>query len=314
MKAHAFEWYGRQVLTFYRQGRYREALEVARQAWQDCPEHDYDILWWLACLYSRTGELERSLEAFQEALKRGYWWHEQLLLDDPDLEPLHGHAEFQGILAECASRRHAAQAQSKPELLVLTPSSSLLEHPPPLLIALHARGGNAPDFAPYWEPILTQGWLLAVPQSSQVFSHRGLCWDNYDQAQQELTDAFEKIRSTHTFDLNRVILAGFSQGASLAILTALQDHPISCRGCIAVVPAFRNLDRALLLAKQAAKRLRVVLMTGDQDRYYAQTQQFYTEALRQGLECQLWVEPGLGHEFPPDFAAKLLQALDFIVS
>lgn len=314
MEARDFRWYGQQVLTLYRQGKYREALEVAKQAWHDCPEHGGDVLWWLACLYSRTGELEKSLEALREALKRGYWWHEQLLLGDPDLEPLYSHAGFQEILAESKSRQRAAQAQARPELVVLTPPNLQLE-PPPLLITLHARGGNARDFAPYWEPILAHGWLLAVPQSSQVFSHNGFCWDNREQAQRELAEAFEKIRSTYAFDLNRVVLAGFSQGASLAIVIALQGHPIPCRGCIALVPGFRELETLFSWMSQASERgLRLVLMTGDQDRYYAQAQQFYTEASRRGLRVQLWVEPGLGHEFPSDFATKLLKALDFIMS
>lgn len=315
MEARDFRWYSKQLFAFYNQQQYREALEVAQRAWQDCPEHDYDVLWWLACLYSRTGNLEKSLEAFQEALKRGYWWSKQLLLCDPDLEPLHDHAEFHKILAECEARHRAAQAQAKPELLVFTPPTLPPEHLPPLLIALHARGGNASQFAPYWQPVLAQGWLLAVPQSSQVFSHEGFCWDDREQAQRELTEAFEQIRSSYAFDPKQVISAGFSQGASLAILLALQGQPIPCRGCIAIVPSFRDLEALFPRMSQAAEQgLRVVLMTGDQDRYYAQAQQFCTKASRRGLKVQLWVEPGLGHEFPSDFATKLLKALDFIVS
>lgn len=91
-----------QVLEFYRQGYYREALEVALVAKGRFPEKEGEVSWWIACLTRRLGNVDGALEILREALRAGPWWGEYFL-NDPDLEPLR-------------ERQRAAQVQARARL------------------------------------------------------------------------------------------------------------------------------------------------------------------------------------------------------
>jgi len=59
------------------------------------------------------------------------------------------------------------------------------------------------------------GFLLAAVQSSQMCAREEYCWDDQAQGEQEVLQAFARLRASHAFDDGNVILAGASQGDDL---------------------------------------------------------------------------------------------------
>ena len=316
MKGQEFWRVRGRVIELHGEGRYREALAVAEEARRRFPEKEAETSYWIACLKCLLGEVEEALCALQGALEKGHWWGERWLMQDPDLEPLRDRPKFQEIVAESRRRQEAAQARAKPELLVLPPKNCEQGRAFPLLITLHWYGGTAEEFAPFWEAAREAGFLVAVPQSSQVVSEDGYCWDDRDLAVQEIVAHWEQLKQDYPLDLQRVILAGASQGGRLAIELALAGEPIPARGLIAVVPAIREPEGLTTCAERAAKRgLRGWILTGEHDHFRPGAKRLCEFLREKGIPCEFVVIPGLGHDFPvpEDFGTRLPSAIEFVL-
>lgn len=307
--------YQSQLFQLYSEQRYQEALKLAEEAGRRFPKRVGRTIYWRACLLCRLGQADEALRVLQEGLTQGYWWFIRDLTEDADLAPLKDRPEFQEIIAECERRRKIAQARAKPYLKVVEPPKGSTPQSP-LLIALHWAGGNAEDFADYWQAALEEDWLVALPQSSQICSEDGFWWPDRDQGKREVLEAFQAVQRDYAFDADRVVIAGASQGGTLAILLALEGA-IPCRGFLAVVPGMRDstVEELTPQLKSAAERgLRGWIVTGERDYCIEPTKRFHEEAERQDLRCELIIEPGMGHEFPKNFDAKLREALAFLLS
>lgn len=164
MEQKGFHQVRREVLELHRQGRYQEALETALRARSRFPEKEGEASYRIACFKCRLGEAEEALHVLLEALEKGRWWGEHWLRNDPDLEPIRGRPEFSWVMEVSKERQRAAQAQAKPELLVLPPEAG--KERSPLLIALHGFGGSAEGFAPYCEAArkLASWWRFPNPR------------------------------------------------------------------------------------------------------------------------------------------------------
>jgi len=217
------------------------------------------------------------------------------------------------LLEVCKKRQQAAQAKAKPELLLLTPKRK--REKSPLLIVLHWFGGTAQAFAPYWEVAQEYGFLVAIPQSSQVVSEEGFGWSDKELARRELAAHWERLKSEEGVDPNQVILAGASQGGTLAIELALTGEPISALGFIAVVPAIHDPQRLAELAKEVAKQgVKGLVITGEHDHFRSAARAFSAQAQEAGLSCELQVVPELGHDFPEDFPSRLGEGLHLLLA
>jgi predicted esterase len=239
------------------------------------------------------------------------WWSEAQLSGDSDLAALQGDPEFERMLVLCKERHAAAQAVVKAGLLVREPEG---KGPHPLLIALHGRGSCPDQDLDSWEPVVVQGWLLALPQSSQLSSPDRYAWDDSQKAVAEIVGHFESLVKRHDVDAERVILGGFSQGAALAIQMALRND-ISVRGFLSVAPGRLAAEHLEALAEAAAKRgLRGYLVAGGHDPRFEGFKGIHDVLLKHGLPCMLEDHPDIGHEFPPDFAKSLEKALAFLLA
>ncbi len=310
----AFSELQARVFDLYGKGASREALDIVLRAREVFPERAGRISFWTGCLRSRLGELDEALEALEQAVEEGFWSPE-MFRTDPDLEPLRGREDFRAVLAKCEHLREEAQAKARPELLVRTPPDYAADRRYPLLLALHGRGGNARDPLPHWSEALSAGLILALPQSSQVMGSESFSWDDPERARQELGDHYRALQRDHPVDTVRVVLAGYSQGGALALSLALQGDPVPPRAFILVapspLPAFGTLEAAIENA--TARGLQGWIWTGQRDPSLEATKELHRFLVEGGLDCQLHVEPDVGHEFPPDFASKLKSAVTFLV-
>jgi len=326
MASTGFLDYRNRLFRYYNQSRYREALEVARDAAKKFPDYDVKTSFWIACLQSRLGHHAEAILTLQDAVNRNIWWPAEVLRD-ADLDPIRGRPEFKTLEAECnrLKREHVNQKAS-PDLLVRVPPGYGEGKEWPALMVFHQRYGERPELssAP-WLAVLSTGMILAVPWSSQVYAHDGRSWDSIEVSEKDIKWAFSKLKD-YRLDSKNLVVGGFSQGGALSIYTVLK-RIVPVRGFVAVAPSDwiipeekpateRQLpSEAFLSIVEASdcRGLRGSIIIGDKDPFFPKIEQLYELMVQKGLEGQMQIEAGLGHEYPEKFEDKLRSALDFVL-
>lgn len=299
----------REIFSLYGQKRLEEALEQTRRVRPHFPSETARLAFWEACFLSLLERPQEALGVLQAGLEEGLWWNPERLKQDSDLAGLQELPEFKTLLEVCQIRKQQAQLRAQPRLRVFpppNPSTSV-----PLLLAFHMRGSNLEETAPHWQPLSQHGVLLALLQSGQVEGPWGYCWDDYAQAKQEAQQAYTLLQTQHPFHPQTLVLAGASQGAGLAVRLTL-EQALPSRGFVAVVGAGALEPLLPHLEAAVQKGLRGVFITGEDDPARAHIIQVAHELKAQGLPVRLEVVPGLGHDYPPDFAERLVEALRFL--
>ncbi len=306
-----FSRLAQEVFRLYLDGKYLKAAEVNEGLVHDFPGEGVLTSYWRICLRNMAGDTAGSLQALETALEEGLWWSESRLRNEADLASLQENPDFERMLAVCRERHQTAQKEVRPELIVRAPSGGKSY---PLLIAIHGRDGNAEQTLEFWKPAVAWGWLLAVPQSSQVTAPGEFHWDDPRQGMKEIQGHFHRL--TRDYDLNprHVILAGFSQGGALALQMALRARIPAC-GFLSVVPGrFASEDLELHLDNARDRSLRGYLVSGGQDPRHDSFVNICRTLSDHGVPCFLEDHPKLGHAYPPDFKKSLKKALAFLLA
>ena len=308
-----------QLMHLYQNGEYAQALDLATRAASQFPAEALRTCYWRVCMASLLDETALALQALEEALASGLWYAEAQLRQDPDLQSLQGLPEFEHMVEVCRKREAEAQAQAAPALITLQPESGCQpgSQPCPLLLALHGNKRTAEVTVGFWRSAVSEGWLLALPQSSQVRGPDGYVWNDRDRAVREIQEHYDTLCQQYAIDSDRVVLAGFSLGGELAIWLAMSGT-IEARGFIAVGPGGPYMNEpdkwAPLIEDSQGRGLRGYLVVGEQDVFCYEGAQALAALLKsRDIPCELEVHPNLGHDFPPEFQQSLTRALEFVL-
>ena len=159
-----------------------------------------------------------------------------------------------------------------------------------------------------------EGWLVAVPQSSQVVSPAGYGWGDGDRALKEVCGHYRTMVRDYPVDLNRVVVGGFSQGGTAAISMALSGS-VPVRGILGIACAPRSLDEVReAIGGTSVREMRLYLLVGDKDHVLERATDFAEILKSAGMTARLDIRPALGHELPDDFGRSLVAALEFLGS
>ena len=302
MSEMTFGEFDRQVTALYEAKEYQRAYELVEREYQNFPDYQPLLAYWRLCMNSVVGRKAEALRIFQAALDQGYWFAPKWL-NDPDLAELEPLPEFQAMVEICHQRLAVAQAESRPELLVATPKEQTGALP--LMIALHGNNGNAANALPKWERIAAQGWLLAIPQSSQIVGPDAYVWDERETGVKEVREHLAQLSGDYNVDPERVVLGGFSKGGGQAIWIALHRSIKTC-GFIVLGPYLttEELDAlSVLLETQKLADLRGYILAGEEDNGCLPVSRKVAELLNaHDIPCELELLPGLSHSYPEDFA------------
>jgi predicted esterase len=301
-----------QAFELYKKGDFQRAYDLLSKAASDYPEHKQRIFEWRFDIAARMGKFDLAEDLLEEALNAGYFYSEFSLRKDEDLQGLQGRPHFEALVQRNFAMMAEEQKHSAPRLELFNrgvEEKSTL----PLLLALHGNNSNIFRFREHWESLRGSPWLVALAQSSQV-SGKGLySWNNLEIAEREVREHFRQLIGAFSVDPQRVLIGGFSKGAHIAILAAVQEW-VRIKGFIAVAPYIG--DPAAwepLLEKEYDGALRGCFLLGEEDEMCTPGALALSEIfLRRGIHCMVKTFPGVGHDFPPDFEQLIWQVLDFL--
>ena len=307
-----FSEISREFFGLYGKQSYADALALV-QAWLPAfPERRTEMITWEICMQSQLGRSADAIQTLANAIQTStYWWSPDALHNDPDLAPLQGNPEYERLVSVCENRWQTAMKKSRPERLVFAPKTGNTTKLP-VLITFHGWGANAEKEAPHWRGLADQGWLVAVTRSSQPRADGLYVWDDLGRSVREAKAHYRALCRDYPVDTQRLVLAGFSQGGGRALWLSL-SRALPARGFIGVGPFLDEFDDLVpTLPPPRRSRLRVALVTGSEEQDEGMFAQIEELCKTRSIPFQQEVVPGIGHEYPPDFAPILSRAFAFI--
>jgi predicted esterase len=296
--------------------QYAEALDLITR---EGPNFLTDRIWvdyWRMYTAAGIGNYELVFQVAKQSLADGLWYGEAMWRRLPSFQTIQSDPNF-----ECIATAHRAAEERD----TLADERILLTHLPenhsstsPLLVALHGNNSTASQTLPFWQAAVSQDWVLALPQSTQVwYKGDAYFWDDFELACTTVNAHFSHLQQHTVFDQSRMFLAGHSMGGLVAIRLALMGTP-NVRGFVVIGPAVPFLDapeelEALLIpARQRGVRGYFILGERD-DVILADKIVTLSEILQSaGIACELEIVPSAMHDYSPPYDAALLRALVFL--
>ncbi len=297
----------------YARGDWSEAARAAER-WAEREPGDSIAAYNAACARALSGEVAAALEWLRRAGEAGFAGTRSID-EDPDLESVRELAGFEeavaGIRANRASLFEEFKTQAeRSEILTLLPPGAP-EGPRPLIVVLHGYGGRVAQNAEVYRKVARElGAIVAAPAAvRRDRDGRGFSWTFRDESEWWVLRAIEKVSARHEIDTERLILAGFSQGANVALSVGLK-YPERFVGLLPVAGHYE----AHLMPVPAGRGPRVYLLIGQKDPFAATFVEAESDFRRGGLEVRLRMVPGLGHSFPRRATTELRKGLAFLLN
>src|SRR5437773_135650 len=216
--------------------------------------------------HAQTGQQDAALDALERALEEGCRYRREWLEGDRALAPLRDLPRFRDLVARADARYRDAAAAARPKLMFAMPDEPPDAFGYPLLLVLHGNNSNASETAPHWSAMADAGWVVAVPQSSEIGpTPDAYTWNDRDRTAAELTTHLEKVKHSTQIDIGRIVLTGFSMGGTQAIALPLVGK-IKVRGILPIAAWLPHIREFTGLVKGGAgKMLRSYIVVGDGD-------------------------------------------------
>ncbi|WP_322924658.1 hypothetical protein [Paenibacillus campi] len=294
-------------------------------------------------LLAACGRKDEALALLKEAvLEQGYWYNADDLSADDDLAVLQAEPDMQHVLELCRLREAEALAESTGQLHIVLPETGAAPAAYRTLLVLHGELENNEAVEPIWHTALNSNYKLALLQSSQIQFSGAYDWSDLEQSNYELEQALlelgridgrigvddaaatsEQLQQVEALQHHvpasleqasaastKPIIAGFSSGAR-AGLHAAATYPAAIAGLILVAPWLPDAtewQEALTYWQQYGVKLYIVCGEHDDD-CLPGTEELVAELRLKGIEHQLHLMPGLGHNYPVHFEQLLTAAL-----
>ena len=293
------------LTTLYTEGKYAEALQWVEQNMNDFPEQAARTTFWRMCLLSLSNRMEETISVFRQGLDAGLWWQGELFAD-PDLNAVRDLPAFQHLMGVSQEKYGEAQKQVERDFALLLPEPPLSGQYP-LLVTLHGRNGNKEVDLGRWEMARQRGWLVLSCQSTQPVFQGAYHWDNAAHGLKDLLFYYEQVSQTYLIDLERVTIAGFSQGSGMAIYAAVKGS-LPVRGFIGIGTWWADAGELVVENKD----VRGYFITGEKDHTLDRTREIQDVLRRNHIQFSEELHADIGHEFPANFGASFDKAIEFI--
>ena len=288
-------------------------IALLRENVKTFPLHKGVVYQVLAQNLAREGRPKEALDALQEAFAGGCRYKSEWLTGDPHLATLLKDPRFIKVTKKLDERYILDAKAARSDLLTRAPKDEPPATGRPLLVALHGNNSNARETARYWSSATADGWVVAIPQSSEIGSSpEAYTWNDRARTRTEVEAHIVRVKELHKIDEKRIVIAGFSMGGLQAIALALALGR-TVRGMLPIAAWLPDVkDIKAVVEAGANKQLRSFIIAGDKDPSFDGALQLAGLLQKHGGETKLETHKGLGHEFPADMEATLSRALEFL--
>lgn len=306
-----------QMSLHFQNKEYQQALDLILGVGPNFPAERILVDYWAMCSAARLDNRFLVYQIAEQFHADGLWYGEVMWRQTPSFQKLQGEEDFERLVAASKKAMESDPTASQSVSLKYLPANHSSKSP--LLIALHGNQYKASDTVPFWQPAVLQGYVLAVPQSTQAAYKGAYVWDELETAFADVKKCYAEIQADTAFDENHVVLAGHSMGALIAIHMALTGM-LNLRGFVvngAAIPFREAQDELEALLPLACDRgLRGYFIVGENDLDISQEEirWFFGILKSAGLVCELEAIPGATHDYNPAYDAALVRALEFVNS
>jgi dienelactone hydrolase len=300
-----------QAMAFYQVGEFQQAYDLLTAESSPHAEVRNRVFQWRTCMAAKMGKLDLAESILKTALDEGNFYSENRLRHDADLKGLQGRTVFEALVERDLQMLATAQKTAAPKLKIMEPKDTHV--PVPLMMALHGNHANAEQMTGYWDFLTERGWLVALPQSSQVEGNDGYNWNIQAVARKEICAHYANLTAKFNIDPGYSLIAGFSMGGHTAIRLALSGA-IPVKGFIGVAPFIGETSKFTREFKKGLTTgLRGYFLLGEKDEMCTKTSVRLAKSMNKtGIAFGVEVFAGIGHDFPEDSQPAIEKAIQFI--
>jgi predicted esterase len=179
---------------------------------------------------------------------------------------------------------------------------------------LHGNNSNAGAMQEYWEGLRRTGWLVALPQSSQIVARNLFVWNDMIRVEKEVAQHMQSLESRFTLSNQQGLILGFSKGGHAAIHCALKSI-VPVNGFVALAPYVGDPQAVASLWDSGRRStLKGYFILGEQDRECNPGAIKLADLLPDvGVPCRCEVVAEIAHAIPDDLDQYLVRARKFIL-
>ncbi|MEM7352458.1 MAG: PHB depolymerase family esterase [Acidobacteriota bacterium] len=298
--------------------QWQKAVEIAGRIVRLQPE-DPTAHYNMACALALSGREEVAIMALRSAAELGFASLETLR-HDTDIESIRDHPDFPELAQKIAATHQRELeifrqrvAQSEPLIFAPPtegePGAEPVE-PMPLVVMLHGSGGQAGRLADLWrESAAKIGAVLVTPEGFEPRG-KGFRWSEPERTTRRVLHAIDYAAERFPIDRQRVIVGGFSQGASMALFSSVLQAG-TFAGVIAIGACS---EEGFGLGQGPASRpLPIYIGIGSEDRAHPHCRPMAKRYRDAGFDVKLRVYQGYGHVFPQNYRWEFDRALVHIL-
>lgn len=294
-----------------------QAIELLKESITDYPNNEFEIYSNLINLYNTLGEIQNSIGIMSEANDKGYYFW--FIPRESRYNNVRRERWFKNAVNTNNTLRDRAQKLSKPVYEVVLPKGYDGTKKYPLLFIMHGGNQSIVLTRDRWKSDdLYADKIVVFVQSGWTVATNRYRWDvsgvdlfHEGTAIEEVTSLYNEVSAKYSQNIDKTILVGFSQGASLAMNMAIYND-IDCAGVLAGCPFNDDIDQkhALDLKK---RDVRFYVFSGDKDWAFATAERNMSILKESGVKAIFKINKDMGHQFSKDIETDIKKALELIL-
>ncbi|MDO9391947.1 MAG: dienelactone hydrolase family protein [bacterium] len=261
-----------------------------------------------ACCYSLLNNKAEAVKWLESAVDLGYYDFDR----DQDMNNIRSTRQYKKTLARV--QKLIAELKAKTEKPVIgLPQDFDPAKTYGLLVALHGYGSDPNNIVQALAGVPQQmGYIVLAPYGPDAAGKDGFSWGERDTAEQKVLAAIKTAQAKYKIDPSRIILMGFSQGATTSYYIGTKNAALF-KGIIPMAGMYdSSLDQ--FLPRSRENNLKVYIMFGElePEAMIKANLEAIRSFIMSGITASFNVYARLGHAFPPNQEFELQRAIEWV--
>ncbi|GEM_PF-590836 len=264
----------------------------------------------IACNYSLMGKKKEAIKWLGQAVEWGFYGFEK----DTDLNNISHTGQYKKILIR--ARQLIAELRPKIDKPVMElPQDYDSTKTYGLLVCLHGYSENPSSFIQTLVGVPQQlGYIVVAPYGPEILGKESFGWGNSEETESKVLSAITEAQAKYRVDPAKIILMGFSQGATRTYYTGTKNAGLF-KGIIPIAGRY-DYDSTFVrfLPRSRENGLKVFIMVGqlDNEKIVSACQSAVKPFMAAGITISLNIYAGIGHALLPNKKTELRRAIEWI--